>query len=229
MPVCSMPSRRFRRGALPLAALALCCGLSARQPAWAAELDGVRFPDTMRVGGTTLYLNGIGLRTYSVARIHIYVAALYLAHQGSDPDAILHSAEPHLLMVTFKHDVSAKASRDAWREGLERNCQAPCQLDPADMAQFLAGVPDMHAGDSYGLFFHQQGAAITLNGQQAGVISKPAFAQALLATFLGPRPAAPELKQNLLGAYPGAAPGASAPGTAAPGAAPPHSALINPR
>ena len=53
----------------------------AAQPAIAAELDGVTMPDLLQVAGTPLRLNGMGLRTYPLFRIHIYVAGLYLQHR----------------------------------------------------------------------------------------------------------------------------------------------------
>ena len=214
-PYFSAP-RSFRRCSLLCAIIPSLWILLPWHGARAAELDGVRLSDTLQVGGTTLHLNGAGMRTWSVLGIHVYVAGLYLTRATSDPGEILQSPEPRLLTVTFRHDVSAQASRDAWREGLENNCQAPCRLDPADMRDFLASVPDMRKGDSYALFFTRDGAAVSMNGRQVGVIPHPLFAQALLATFLGPRPASPALKQDLLG-LPSA------------GGSDSHSALINPR
>ena len=54
----------------------------------AAELDGVQVPNTLQVDGKTLHLNGFGLRTYSILRIHIYVASLYLEHLNTDPEQV---------------------------------------------------------------------------------------------------------------------------------------------
>jgi Chalcone isomerase-like len=59
-------------------------------------------------------------------------------------------------------------------------------------------VPAMHVGDNYSLLFKQHGATVTVSGQQVGTIASPQFAEAMLATFLGPRPASPRLKQQLL-------------------------------
>jgi hypothetical protein len=172
---------------------ALCC-LTAR----AAELDGVQLPDTSQVEGKTLHLNGFGLRTYSLLRIHIYVVGLYLERLSTDADEILASPETKLLNIRFEHNVSADDAREAWRKGLENNCRAPCHLDPEDVAKFLASVPAMHVGDNYSLLFTQNGATVTVNGHQIGVISQPLFAEAMLATFLGPAPASLALKQELL-------------------------------
>lgn len=174
-------------------------------PAWfvahAAELDGVQMPDTLQVDGKTLHLNGFGLRTYSILGIHIYVAGLYLEHLNTDPEQILQSPETKLLRVRFQRSVSAEDARKAWREGLANNCQAPCHVDPDDLERFLAEVPAMQNGDDFSLLFTRNGATVTVNGQQIGTISNRQFAEAMLATFLGPRPASPKLKQQLLAGH----------------------------
>ena len=176
--------------------------LAIIMPAWsvarAAELDSVQVPDTQQVDGKTLQLNGFGLRTYSLLRFRIYVAALYLEHLNSDAKAILGSAETKLLSVTFLHSVDADAARKSWRDGLENNCQPPCNLDPDDLATFLAEVPAMRTGENFSLLFTPAGAEVSVNGERIGTISHPEFAAAMLATFLGPKPASPLLKRELL-------------------------------
>ena len=167
----------------------------------AAEIDGVQLPASLQIDGKTLQLNGYGLRTYSILGIHIYVAGLYLEHLSTNPDEILRSPETKLLTVRFRHDVSAEKSRNAWRDGLLNNCLAPCRLDPKDVDAFLSQITDMKAGDSYDLLFTQRGAAVTNNGRMVGTVAKPQFAQAMLATFLGPKPGTPSLKHDLLGGH----------------------------
>lgn len=183
----------LRRALIPFAIILLVC-CAAR----AAELDGVPLPAAVEADGTTLHLNGYGLRTYSVLGIHIYVAALYLQYPGTDPEQIIRSPQTKLLVVRFERNISADAARKSWRDGLENNCQAPCQLNPDDLAQFLADIPAMHAGDNYSLLFTSHGTTVSVSGHQVGVVSHPEFAAAMLATFLGPKPASPKLKQELL-------------------------------
>jgi hypothetical protein len=168
----------------------------------AAILDDARLPDTLDVAGKALHLNGYGLRTYSILGIHIYVASLYLEHLSTNPAEIIQSPETKLLIVRFEHSVSAAEARKAWYDGLVNNCKARCHLDPQDVQRFLAAVPAMHAGDNYSLLFNQKGAVVTVSGRPIGTISSPQFAHAMLATFLGPDPASPRLKQELLRGHP---------------------------
>jgi hypothetical protein len=178
---------------------ALC--LSFWTFAHAAELDGVQMPDTLQVDGKALHMNGIGLRTYSIFAIHIYVAALYVEHLSTDPETIISSLETKALLVKFEHDVDAEAARKAWKDGLENNCQAPCHLDLDDMQRFLAEVPAMSVGDTYLVVFTRRGAVVSVNGREIGAISHRQFAEAMLATFLGPKPATERLKQALLAGH----------------------------
>lgn len=167
--------------------------------AHAAELDGVLMPDTQMVNGTRLLLNGIGLRTYSVFYIHIYVAGLYLVHRSDDPDSILQSSDYKLLYIRFLRDVSAEEARTAWRDGFEQNCKSPCKLASMPVHEFLAAVQPIHKGDEAALIFTPAGVTVSLNHQAIGRINDPNFAELILATFIGQVPPTPRLKRELLG------------------------------
>ena len=205
---CPFKGDRFILRCLSLVRFRLSCALMMLMvvaPIWhvahSAELDNVQIPDTLQADGRTLHLNGYGLRTYSILAIHIYVASLYLEHLSTNPEEIIRSPETKLLIVRFEHSVSAEEARKAWHDGLLNNCEAPCHLDPMDVEKFLAVVPAMHVGDNYSLLFRQHGATVMVSGQLIGTISSPQFAEAMLATFLGPNPASPRLKRELLGGH----------------------------
>jgi len=182
-------------GGLILTAVAL----TSLSVAHAADLDGVWMPDTRVVDGTNMRLNGVGLRTFSVFAIHVYVAGLYLEQQSDNPDAILHSPQRKLLDIRFLRDVSAENAREAWQDGFDKNCKAPCYLDPYDVQRFLAAVPSMHEGDETTLLFTPNGVNVTLNGRPMGNITDPHFAEIMLATFIGREPPTYRLKRELLG------------------------------
>src|SRR5271166_4180928 len=173
--------------------------LATLSVARAAELEGVSMPDARVADGVPMRLNGIGLRTFSVLGIRIYVAGLYLERRSDNPDAILHSPESKLLDIRFLRDVDAEDAREAWKESFEQNCKAPCYLDPRDEQRFLAAVPSVHKGDDSTLLFTSNGIHVTFNGRQMGDIADPHFAEIMLATFIGNAPPTPRLKRELLG------------------------------
>ena len=181
---------------LILATIALLLGDVAR----AATLDGIAMPDTRVVDGTRMRLNGIGLRTYSIFGLHIYVAGLYLERQDNNPNSILHSPERKLLDIRFLRDVGVADARKAWQDGFANNCRLPdCYIDPRDIERFLEAVPPIHRGDETILLFSPKGADVTFDGRPLGDITDPHFAETLLATFIGPVPPTPLLKRELLG------------------------------
>jgi hypothetical protein len=167
--------------------------------AHAADLEGVSMPDTRMVDGVQMRLNGIGLRTYSVLGIRIYVAGLYLERRSGDSNAIIHSRQRKLLDIRFLRDVGAEDARKAWQEGFERNCEAPCYLDPRNLQRFLVAVPSMQRGDESTLLFTSEGVYVSINGRRMGDITDPQFGELMLATFIGAVPPTPRLKRELLG------------------------------
>jgi hypothetical protein len=168
--------------------------------AQAAVLAGVTMPDSQVVDGTQLVLNGIGLRTYSILGIKIYVAGLYLAQRSNNAESILNSPGPKVLDIRFLRDVDAEEAHKSWRNGFANNCRPPeCSVDQRDVEEFVSRVPAVHDGDESRILFTSKGARLTLNGQLMGNIADPHFAQVLLRTFLGPAPPTPRLKRELLG------------------------------
>ena len=76
----------------------------------AATLAGVTLPDSVQVGGKTLVLNGLGLRTKFVVKV--YVAGLYLEQKSSDANAIVKTDAPKRLVMQFMRDLSKKQLAD---------------------------------------------------------------------------------------------------------------------
>ena len=178
----------------------LVAAILATTPAAAAEYAGIMLPDKVQALGKTLVLNGAGLRTFSVLDVHIYVIGLYLPKPDHDPQAILNSPGPKMLLLYFVHDVPAEKVRNAWKQGLNANCVLPCVLPPALLSRFLAFLPAVSAGETVELLFGPKEMQAYFNGKLAGTISDPDFARLMLEAWLGPHPASPDLKAALLGA-----------------------------
>ena len=89
----------------------LACG-----EARASECKGVSFPEQMQVDGTTLTLNGLGLRQATMFKVNVYVAALYVTRKSTDAGVILANA-PAELILQFVRDVGASDIAKSWNEG----------------------------------------------------------------------------------------------------------------
>jgi len=177
------------------AALALLAGTVG-----AAECRRVNFPATVAVAGTSLELNGLGVRKATFLKVNVYVAALYVEHPTHDPAALLTAGGPTELVLRFVRDVGARDIRDGFAEGFEKNAGAARPALAARIAQLETWVEDIRTGGGM-TFVHVPGTGVevSVNGAVKGVIPGEDFARALLAIWIGGRPPNQELKTGLLG------------------------------
>ena len=178
-------------------ALTLTCLLSTG--AVAAELDGVKLPDSATVDQKPLVLNGMGTRKATIFKKKIYVAGLYVEKKEQNPDAILASPGVKKLDTHFVYDVDAKKIRDTWKEGFENNCQKDCdRLKPA-LEKLLGAMADMKSGDQLSYTLAPDYVEVAVKGGAPVKIAAAGFARVLLANWLGEKPADAGLKKGLLG------------------------------
>lgn len=161
--------------------------------------QGVEFPDSVEAAGTSLTLNGLGVRKATVFKVSVYVAALYVGRASSNPGTILRSNTPVQLVMHFVRNVSAKDLRERWEEGFASN--APEQLPALKdrVAELNRWMTDVKSGQRM-IFTRIPGAGIRvdLGGLTKGTIEGDDFANAFLSIWLG-KPPNPELKSGLLG------------------------------
>jgi hypothetical protein len=164
----------------------------------AATLEGVDFPDQATVGGKTLALNGLGLRTATMLKVKVYVIALYLETKSSDANAIIASPETKRIAMHFVHAVTADDLRDAWKEGFEANYKDVGSIK-AEIEKFNASMRDVAKGDEMVLDFNGDTVEVSVKGVKIDTVSGAAFQRAALSIWLGSKPPNEELKTGLLG------------------------------
>ncbi len=171
------------------------------QAASAATLAGVTLPPTYSVGGLSLGLNGIALRTLYIFEVKIYVAGLYLAQPSHDPQAILASPTPKVLVLQFLHGGSKAEVEHEYREGERTNCgSGGCNpADSADFERLVAAAPAVKEGDTTTYIFTGKGVRVLANNQLVIELANPNLANSLLAGFIGAHPPSQALKRQLLG------------------------------
>lgn len=168
--------------------------------AWAAEVEGVRLPDALSMQGETQHLNGAGVRTKFF--FDIYIGALYRLKKSRNAQAIL--AHPESTVVTMDilyREVDAARLRHGWQEGFRKN-QTPAAMQALQkrLDKFNALFVDVRKGDQYRFDFRRDGVtAVRFNGREIGMIRGVDFQRALLAVWLGRKPADDDLKHAMLG------------------------------
>ena len=172
--------------------------LAVLSPVHAATLAGVSLPDQATVGGKTVVLNGLGIRTATFLKVKVYVIGLYLESKSSDPQAIIASGENKRIAMHFVHDVSADKLRGGWTEGFEDNARDVAGIND-EIAKFNASMRDVNSGDSIVLDFAGDKVDVLINDTRIDSVAGKAFQQAVLAIWLGPKPPNEALKQGILG------------------------------
>ena len=164
----------------------------------AATLAGVTLPDTAQVGGKTLVLNGLGVRTKMMVKV--YVAGLYLEQKSSDPNAIIKTDAPKQIVMKFVHGASKSQMTDAFDESFKDNTPDAEKTMKADIDRLLGALDPVKTGDEM-VFTYVPGAGttLTINGKEKVTIAGPAFGPVLFSVWLGPKPPNADLKKGMLG------------------------------
>ena len=185
----------MKRLASLLCVLALTLAAST---ASAADLAGVKVPDTMTVDGKALKLNGAGIRKKAIFKV--YVAGLYVETPSKDASALLSSGQPKSMHLWMLRDIKGANVSGAIADGFQLNSKAAmAQLQPR-LDQLAKMIPDMQDGDQMSLsFVPDKGTVVNVRGTDVGTIEGRDFADALFAVWLGPNPVQDDLKQALLG------------------------------
>ena len=181
-------------------ALIICCLLLTALPVGAREIEGVNVPGNLQGnGGTTLYLNGAGVRTKFF--FDIYIAELYMEYPASSAEEVIAAdGEKRMIMHFLYSEVGKEKLVDGWNEGFEANCtKAELAALREKIDQFNSFFTDVKRGDVISLdFLPEQGTIVTIAGVKKGLVKGKDFNDALLKIWLGQEPVSSSLKKELL-------------------------------
>lgn len=185
----------------------LLTALLAAQPAPSPMLSdsgrtisGVTLPGTIEAGGQTLSLNGAALRKKSLFKV--YVAALYVAQTSEKAADILAADAPRRMEMHFVRGVDKKKICEAWDEGLANNTPDASAALKEQFVELCGYMADIKDGQAFTFtYIPGTGTAIEVAGEAKGTIAGKEFADAMLRTWIGPKPGPGEgFKKDLLGA-----------------------------
>jgi Chalcone isomerase-like len=170
----------------------------------AAEIEGVKVPDQVKLGdtGPELVLNGAGLRTRAIFKV--YVGALYLQQKKTVADAVLADTGARRIALHLLRDLSSEQLLSAFNDGLKSN-HAPAELAKLDaqvkqLESIFAAVKEAKTGEVILLdYIPGSGTRVVVNRDTKGTIPGEDFNRALLRIWLGERPVDAALKKAMLG------------------------------
>lgn len=165
----------------------------------AGTLKGVTMPDSIELEGKTLVLNGMALRKKIIFKV--YVAGLYLPQKESNAEKILQADGERRCVMHWLRSVGTGKITDAWYEGLEANTP---DYSPELKKQFdtMCGwMEEMKDGELIVFtYIPGKGTEVNVKNKVKGTIEGKAFADALFACWIGPKPGPGEgFKEDLLG------------------------------
>lgn len=180
------------------AALASACLAAA-----AADLGGVKLPDTAKVAGKELVLNGAGVRTRAMFKV--YAMGLYLPKKETAVDAVLNAAGPRRVTLTMLRNLSGEDFGQAFMTGMNNNTSPDERKkfvgQVTKFGEMFAAYGDLKQGDVVHMdWVPGTGLQSTVNGKPVGeTVAEQAFYNAVLRIWLGDKPADGALKPLLLG------------------------------
>ena len=182
----------------------ICLALAAgAMVAHAIEVAGIAVPDTTKLGGADLVLNGAGIRTRAVFKV--YVGALYVAEKKSQAAEVIAQRGPKRIALHLLRDLSAEQLGGALNDGLAAN------LSEAEVNKFKTQIEELKATmDAVGAareksvvtldYLPDTGIRIAIDGIARGKpIASEDFYRALMKIWLGDKPVDRSLKAAMLG------------------------------
>ena len=182
--------------------LALLTTFAFSLSAFAADVSGIKIPDSAKVEGQELKLNGAGVRTRMF--IKVYVGALYLEQKANAADAVLGNKGVKRMALHIMRDLKADVFSGALQDGLTANNSAAEMAKVEDRIKefngIINGAGGVKKGDVVQLdYLPVAGTRVVINGDTKGTISGEDFFRSLLKVWLGEKPIDADLKKNLLG------------------------------
>ena len=169
----------------------------------AAEVAGVKVPDTVTVAGQTLRLNGAALRQRLLFKI--YVAGLYLPAKQTAAGEALASPGARRISMTLMRDITAEQLIDALANGVRQNHTAAEleKLKPGmeTLNRIMTSIGQAKSGSVITLdYVPGTGTQVALNGAvQGSPVPGEDFYRGLMKIWLGDDPVDAGMKKALLG------------------------------
>jgi hypothetical protein len=155
--------------------------------AGAASVGGVNLQDSVTVGTQKLVLNGAGLRKKLF--IKVYAGALYLPSKQTSATAILSADQPRRMEMHFVFDVDKAKMAEAWEEGLAANTPNASPEVKTAFKTLSTWMEDVKDGQTIIMtYVPGTGTTVEVAGKNKGTLGGKAVADAILNTWIGPKP-----------------------------------------
>lgn len=184
----------------PYSALILSLALLATLPAQARQVGEVDLPDTLKIGDSSLVLNGAGIRNKYF--LDVYVAGIYLPAASHDAAAILKADEVQSVrLVITSSRITRQRLLDSIEDGVRKSAGKDYPKHQPRMQELWDAITfEVKPGDTFEFtWIPGEGTHVSMNGKLLRMIAEHEFKQVLFGIWLSPNPVQESLKQEMLG------------------------------
>ncbi|MCB0402009.1 MAG: chalcone isomerase family protein [Flavobacteriales bacterium] len=164
-------------------------------------VSGVTFPEKVKVGESTVLLNGAGIR--EKMWIDLYACGLYVSSVTKNAQDIIDSDKHSGIKIHIVSSmITSKKMSDAVEEGFEKSTGGDMAAlrDRIDKFKAIFSKEEIKKDDVYDIMYvPEKGVIVFKNGKIQPVIKGLDFKKALFGIWLGEEPADDNLKKDLLG------------------------------
>jgi hypothetical protein len=164
-----------------------------------AMIEEVTPPQTQKVSGHELKLNGAGLRTATMLHVRLYVAAFYAPSALTTPEAVTASPGPLRFDFTFLRPFVETKVEDAWRWQFQQSGTVTYPNVDKEIETFATAFGAIKKNGVETVEIEGDETRIYDDGVLRGTIKGRDFQKAFLALWFGSKPVMPTLKTALLG------------------------------
>jgi len=157
-------------------------------------------PDTIRVKGIKLFLNGMGERTATIFSISVYVGGLYLEKPTRNVKEVLSKTTAKHMVLHFVRDVDQSDMVDAIEEGVRKNSGSEAREARKQIQKFTKKMPPLKKGLNL-IFSYFPGSGLNIWADNRHVIAyeDEHMSELLFRVWFGSEPPDKELKAGMLG------------------------------
>lgn len=165
----------------------------------AASAGGVSFPETVTLGGESLPIVGVGLR--SKWMVKVYAMAVYQKTPTKNAGHLIKTDESKFIWIKMLRTIDGDKMRDAIREGLENNVpESTRKAIEGSVAKLEKAFPgEIPKGANIGFWYVPgRGTVLQLGDVDKARLPGKRFMSALWAIWFGKDPADSDLKKSVL-------------------------------
>lgn len=176
--------------------------LTISLPAMGRTIEGVTVPETVKVDGQTLALNGAVLLEATILAIDVYVISLYRLQKTRSAAAVLQCDQPLKVTKRFVRDVDRSDLVPPWRKMTRKRGRKIGVDINASLEKLLSGLRSISDGQTLALTWRPgKGLEVSIDGRITARVedARAGFCKAVFSGYVGSMASDDDVAEALVG------------------------------